>query len=63
MAVESVQYVGQYLKAIPQEVIDKDYGCGDPSVYVNEDDTVLDLGSGAGKLCYIMAQVVGQNGK
>lgn len=58
-----VQYVGQYLKAIPQEVIDKDYGCGDPSVYVNEGDTVLDLGSGAGKLCYIMAQVVGQSGK
>ncbi len=58
-----VQYVGQYLKAIPQEVIDKDYGCGDPSVYVNEGDTVLDLGSGAGKLCYIMAQVVGPKGR
>jgi arsenite methyltransferase len=58
-----VQYVGQYLKAIPQEVIEKDYGCGDPSVYVKEGDTVLDLGSGAGKLCYIMAQVVGQNGQ
>lgn len=58
-----VQYVGQYLKAIPQEVIDKDYGCGDPSIYVNEGDTVLDLGSGAGKLCYIMAQVVGSEGR
>ncbi|MDA1232972.1 MAG: methyltransferase domain-containing protein, partial [Planctomycetota bacterium] len=58
-----VQYVGQYLKAIPQEVIDKDYGCGDPSTYVNDGDTVLDLGSGAGKLCYIMAQVVGPKGR
>lgn len=58
-----VQYVGHYLKAIPQEVIDKDYGCGDPSTYVREGDTVLDLGSGAGKLCYIMAQVVGPKGR
>lgn len=58
-----VQYVGQYLKAIPQEVIEKDYGCGDPSTYVNAGDTVLDLGSGAGKLCYIMAQVVGPEGR
>jgi arsenite methyltransferase len=57
-----VQYVGQYLKAIPQEVIEKDYGCGDPSTFVKEGDTVLDLGSGAGKLCYIMAQVVGPEG-
>jgi len=58
-----VQYVGQYLQAIPQEVINKDYGCGDPSVYVRKGDTVLDLGSGAGKLCYIMAQVVGPEGR
>lgn len=58
-----VQHVGQYLKAIPQEVIDKDYGCGDPSVCVREGDTVLDLGSGAGKLCFIMAQVVGATGR
>ena len=58
-----VQYVGQYLKAIPLEVIEKDYGCGDPSTYVAEGDTVLDLGSGAGKLCYIMAQVVGPKGR
>lgn len=58
-----VQYVGQYLKAIPQEIIEKDYGCGDPSVYVQEGDTVVDLGSGAGKLCYIMAQVVGPGGR
>ncbi|MBL8817328.1 MAG: methyltransferase domain-containing protein [Planctomyces sp.] len=57
-----VQYVGQYLKAIPQEIIDKDYGCGDPSIHVRDGDTVLDLGSGAGKLCYIMAQIVGPYG-
>ncbi|MEJ7591749.1 MAG: methyltransferase domain-containing protein [Planctomycetaceae bacterium] len=58
-----VQYAGEYLKFVPQEIIEKDYGCGDPSVWVNEGDTVLDLGSGAGKLCYIMSQVVGPQGK
>ncbi len=57
-----VQYAGQYLMVVPQEIIDKDYGCGDPSAWVQEGDTVLDLGSGAGKLCYIMSQVVGPQG-
>jgi SAM-dependent methyltransferase len=58
-----VQYAGQYLKVVPQEIIEKDYGCGDPSAWVKEGDIVLDLGSGAGKLCYIMSQVVGPTGK
>jgi len=57
-----VQYADEYLKVVPQEVIEKDYGCGDPSAWVHEGDTVLDLGSGAGKLCYIMSQVVGPQG-
>ena len=57
-----VSYDNEYLKLIPQEIIDKDYGCGDPSKYVDPGDTVLDLGSGAGKACYIMAQKVGQAG-
>lgn len=58
-----VDYDAQYLKAIPQEVIDRDYGCGDPSKHVRENETVLDLGSGGGKICFIAAQVVGPNGK
>lgn len=58
-----VQYVGQYLAAVPQEIIEKDYGCGDPSAWVREGEIVLDLGSGTGKLCYIMSQVVGPNGR
>ena len=58
-----VDYDKQYLKVIPQEVIDRDYGCGDPSKYVNEGETVLDLGSGGGKICFIAAQVVGPSGK
>ncbi|RMH15718.1 MAG: methyltransferase domain-containing protein [Gammaproteobacteria bacterium] len=58
-----VNYDQDLLKLIPQEIIDKDYGCGDPSRYVQEGDTVLDLGSGGGKICYMAAQKVGPNGK
>src|ERR1041384_3105954 len=56
-------YDPQYLKVIPAEVIEKDYGCGDPSRYLREGETVLDLGSGTGKICFIAAQVVGPKGK
>lgn len=58
-----VEYKTDLLSAIPREILERDYGCGDPSCYVNEGETVLDLGSGGGKLCYILAQVVGQHGR
>jgi arsenite methyltransferase len=58
-----VSYDPQYLKAIPAEVIEKDYGCGDPSKHLLPGDTVLDLGSGTGKICFIASQVVGTEGK
>lgn len=58
-----IDYDPQLLKAIPQEVIERDYGCGDPSKYLREGETVLDLGSGTGKICFIAAQVVGARGK
>jgi arsenite methyltransferase len=59
----AVNYDSEYLKVIPPEVIDRDYGCGDPSRYVREGETVLDLGSGTGKICFIAAQIVGPTGK
>src|SRR5688500_16023784 len=58
-----VEYDPQYLKVIPAEVIERDYGCGDPSAHVREGETVLDLGSGTGKICFIAAQVVGPGGR
>ncbi len=58
-----VNYDDELLKLLPQEIIEKDYGCGDPSSYVQKDDVVLDLGSGGGKICYMAAQLVGDHGK
>ena len=59
----AVDYDAKYLEVIPQEIIDKDYGCGDPSKYIGEGDVVLDLGSGGGKICYIASQIVGPTGR
>jgi ubiquinone/menaquinone biosynthesis C-methylase UbiE len=58
-----VNYDQNLLAMLPQEIIEKDYGCGDPSSYVQAGDVVLDLGSGAGKICYMAAQLVGQHGQ
>ena len=58
-----VDYESEYLKVIPREVIERDYGCGDPSRYLREHETVLDLGSGTGKICFIASQIVGPKGR
>lgn len=57
-----VDYDAQWLKVLPKELIERDYGCGDPSKWVQAGDHVLDLGSGGGKICYIASQVVGADG-
>jgi len=58
----AVDYDPRHLSAIPQEVLDRDYGCGDPSRYLHQGETVLDLGCGGGKVCFIASQVVGRHG-
>jgi arsenite methyltransferase len=58
-----VDYDQKLLSVIPNEIIEKDYGCGDPSRYINIGETVLDLGSGSGKACYIICQIVGATGR
>jgi len=58
-----IHYDAKFLRAIPQEILDRDYGCGDPSRFVKPGETVLDLGSGSGKIAYIAAQIVGASGR
>jgi arsenite methyltransferase len=58
-----VEYDRELLKILPDEIIERDYGCGDPSKFVKSGETVLDLGSGGGKICYIASQIVGEKGK
>ncbi len=58
-----IEYDPQYLKILPDEIIERDYGCGDPSRFVKTGETVLDLGSGGGKICYIASQIVGESGR
>ena len=58
-----VNYDARYLAVLPQELIDRDYGCGDPSRHVRAGESVLDLGSGGGKICFIASQIVGPRGR
>ena len=58
-----ISYDPKLLDAIPEEVLRCDYGCGDPTRYLRGGDTVLDLGSGSGKICFIASQIVGAEGK
>jgi ubiquinone/menaquinone biosynthesis C-methylase UbiE len=58
-----IDYDPRTLEAIPPEVLERDYGCGDPSRYVRPGDTVLDLGSGGGKICFIASQLAGEQGR
>ncbi len=56
-------YDPKHLAILPAEIIERDYGCGDPSAHVHEGETVVDLGSGGGKVCYILSQKVGPSGR
>jgi ubiquinone/menaquinone biosynthesis C-methylase UbiE len=58
-----VSYDPALLAALPEEVLARDYGCGDPSRHLRPGETVLDLGSGTGKICFIASQVVGPSGR
>src|SRR5690349_16496042 len=56
-------YDRNLLQRVPKEITDADFGCGNPSKWARPGDTVLDLGSGSGKICYILSQIVGPEGQ
>jgi len=58
-----IDYDAGLLDVLPPEIVERDYGCGDPSRFVREGDVVLDLGSGAGKICFMASQLVGPRGR
>ena len=58
-----VRYDPSFLGAIPEEVLDRDYGRGDPTRLLRPGEVVLDLGSGSGKGSFVAAQVVGPEGR
>ncbi|NQU71867.1 MAG: methyltransferase domain-containing protein [Rhodospirillales bacterium] len=48
---------------IETEILDRFYGCGSPLPLAAEGRTVLDLGCGTGRDCYILSQMVGPQGR
>ncbi|MBK7963241.1 MAG: methyltransferase domain-containing protein [Bdellovibrionales bacterium] len=56
-------YLRNILKEIHDEVKEKFYGCGSPIPSNLEGMTVLDLGSGSGRDCFLLSKLVGPNGR
>src|SRR5438105_3012672 len=59
------KYDDRAISHIPQDVLDRFYGCGSPmtTAGIQEGETVVDLGSGAGIDVFIAAKFVGASGK
>ncbi|MCB0363200.1 MAG: methyltransferase domain-containing protein, partial [Bdellovibrionales bacterium] len=51
------------LGEIHEEVLNRFYGCGSPIPYQLEACTVVDLGSGSGRDCYLLSKLVGSQGR
>ncbi|MGH9457060.1 MAG: methyltransferase domain-containing protein, partial [Thermoanaerobaculia bacterium] len=59
------KYDDSAIDHIPQDVLDRFYGCGSPmsTAGIREGETIVDLGSGAGIDVFIAAKLVGPTGK
>ncbi|MDD4976379.1 MAG: methyltransferase domain-containing protein [Bacteriovorax sp.] len=55
--------IREVLREIHLEVVEKFYGCGSPIPLELKGMTVLDLGSGSGRDCYILSKLVGESGR
>ena len=65
VAAESAGYSTEELSSLPEDAVVNSFGCGNPLAFsgVNEGQTVLDLGSGAGIDLLIAARKVGPAGR
>lgn len=52
-----------FLADIHPEVVSRYYGCGSPLPPALDGCTVLDLGCGSGRDCYLLSRLVGESGK
>src|SRR5437868_3226329 len=57
------RHVVEILRDIHPEVKERFYGCGSPIPPALEGATVLDLGSGSGRDCYVLSKLVGARGR
>lgn len=55
-------YIKPIASAIHPEVLSRFYGCGSPIPLALEGKTILDLGCGSGRDCYIFSKLVGESG-
>lgn len=56
-------HLREILKEVHEEVKNKFYGCGSPIPHALEGKTVLDLGSGTGRDCFLLSKLVGPKGR
>ena len=57
------RHVAEVLKDVHPEVKERFYGCGSPIPPALEGATVLDLGCGSGRDCYVLSKLVGPRGR
>jgi hypothetical protein len=55
-------HISEIMPYIAEEIKEKYYGCGSPFPYLLSGLSILDLGCGTGRDCYILSKLAGENG-